>query len=237
VNQCIKHQPGRGVEYRSWIQSDTNNTARVLTMKTERMAIAIESAFSEMRKVGWSFLPLAPAVNDIPSNVLLIEDDPVVARLIQEVFAEAEGSAFRVHWVTQFSVALERLRDNKGIDIVLLDLALLGRYGSDVLGQVLQITPNALVFILCTVDEEDVARTTVLGGAHDYLVKSHIDARWLQRVLRFVADSTTVRGSIFKSGARFLRQDQISVWAHLNVVATMFKIVGGIANEVAANRA
>ena len=66
--------------------------------------------------------PLSRAMNDLPTKVLLVEDDPAEAQLIQYALADTGGSSFRVEWVTRFSAALERLgRD--AVDVILLDLS------------------------------------------------------------------------------------------------------------------
>ena len=42
--------------------------------------------------------------------VLLIEDDPAIARVIQEALAGARGGPFIVEWVRQLSDGLESLK-------------------------------------------------------------------------------------------------------------------------------
>jgi CheY-like chemotaxis protein len=65
----------------------------------------------------------AAAMNDIPTTILLVEDDAADARLIQEALTGAGGSRFHIEWVTRLSEALERLRKEE-IEVILLDLTL-----------------------------------------------------------------------------------------------------------------
>ena len=44
-------------------------------------------------------------MNDIQTTVLLIEDEPADAKLIQDALAGTGSSAFQVEWVTRLSDA------------------------------------------------------------------------------------------------------------------------------------
>ena len=50
-------------------------------------------------------------------NVLLIEDNPGDARLIQELFAERGGAMFTLECVDELSTGLKRLAEG-GIDVI-----------------------------------------------------------------------------------------------------------------------
>jgi len=81
-------------------------------------------------------------MNDAPTMVLLVEDDPADARLIQEALAGGEDGLFRVAWVTRLSDALERL-GGENIEVVLLDLTLPDGQGLEVFDLVFQAAPSA----------------------------------------------------------------------------------------------
>lgn len=83
----------------------------------------------------------------------------------------------------------------RSIDVVLLGLGPEDRDSLDALEQVLQFAPTAVVLVLCNTGEEDLARVAIQHGAHDYLVKSHIDAYWWPRVLRYIIESRRARKS------------------------------------------
>ena len=141
-------------------------------------------------------------MTDTPTTVLLIEDDPADARLIQDALADTAGGRFIVEWVTQLSDALERL-GREGIEVILLDLTLPDAQGIRAYEQVLQAAPNALILVLSGASDEEVAREAVLLGAHDYFSKAHIDAHWLPRALRYVLERTQSRSALQTSEARF----------------------------------
>jgi len=144
----------------------------------------------------------ALTMNDAPTMVLLVEDDPADARLIQEALAGGEDGLFRVAWVTRLSDALERLgREN--IEVVLLDLTLPDGQGLEVFDLVFQAAPNALILVLSSANDEGTASQAVQRGAHDYLVKNHVDAHWLPRALRYLIERKATREALRISEARF----------------------------------
>ena len=139
---------------------------------------------------------------DTPITVLLVEDAPADAGLIQAGLAGAGDGAFRVEWVTRLADALERL-GRAGIDVVVLDLTLPDGQGLGVFDQVIEAAPDALVLILSPARDEAVARLAVQRGAHDYLLKGHVDTHLLSRTLRYVIECKAARDALQNSEARF----------------------------------
>ena len=139
---------------------------------------------------------------DAPTTVLLVEDEPADARPIQAGLAAAGDGAFRVEWVTRLTDARERL-GRAGIDVVMLDLTLPDGQGLGVFDQVIEAAPNALILILSQACDEAVARQAVQRGAHDYLLKGHVDTRLLSRTVRYVIECKAARDALQNSEARF----------------------------------
>jgi diguanylate cyclase (GGDEF)-like protein/PAS domain S-box-containing protein len=137
---------------------------------------------------------------DTPITVLLVEDAPADAGLIQAGLA-GDG-AFRVEWVTRLADARERL-GRAGIDVVMLDLTLPDGQGLGVFDQVIEAAPDALILILSPARDEAVARLAVQRGAHDYLLKGHVDTHLLSRTLRYVIECKAARDALHNSEARF----------------------------------
>jgi DNA-binding response OmpR family regulator len=67
-------------------------------------------------------------------NVLLIEDDPAVVRMIQEALADASDGPFIVECGRRLSEGLDRLNEG-GIAAVLLDLFLPDSQGVNTFGR------------------------------------------------------------------------------------------------------
>lgn len=137
-----------------------------------------------------------------PTNLLLIENDPVDAKLIQEALATKGDCLFNVEWVTSLTVALERLGKG-GIEVILLDLDLPDGKGLDVLDKVFVAAPDSLVLVLSATTDDETMRQAMERGAHDYFAKGHIDAHWLPRALNYVIERKKSRSALINSEARF----------------------------------
>mgnify|MGYP003382256509 CR=1 FL=1 len=147
-------------------------------------------------------LETRPAVSNPPTRVLLVEDDPGDAKLIQEALAGSAVSAFQVEWVTQLGAAIVRL-GKAAIDVILLDLTLPDGQGIAAFEQILEAAPGALILVLSGASDEELARQAVQRGAHDYFSKACIDARWLPHALRYVMERKASQDALRASEERF----------------------------------
>ena len=120
-----------------------------------------------------------------PVSVLMIEDNPGDARIIQDMLADAENIEFAIDWKQTLRGGLESLAENK-YDVVLLDLGLPDSPQSSVsFTRVQAVTPGLPIIILTGLDDETFAVTTVRRGAQDYLIKGRIDTDTLVRTIRY----------------------------------------------------
>ena len=141
-------------------------------------------------------------MNSTTTSVLLIEDDPTDAGLIQAALADLPGRRFHVEWVICLADAIERLA-NGLVDVILLDLTLPDGQGILAFDQVFAATPDALILVLSTESDEELARQAIARGAQDYLAKVHINAHWLPRALNYVIERKANRESLRRSEERF----------------------------------
>ena len=72
-------------------------------------------------------------------KLLLVEDNPGDARLIQEMLTESGAARFNLHVVDHLAAALEYIRENS-VDLILLDLSLPDSQGLESLHKVLVST-------------------------------------------------------------------------------------------------
>lgn len=142
-------------------------------------------------------------MNAPPINVLLAEDDPAVAAMVQEALAGVDGGLFHVEWVTRLADTLDRLSKGR-IDVVLLDLRLPDSLGIEAFDQVFEAVPNAAVLVLCAADDEATARQAVRQhGAQDFFLKDQADLRSLPHALRYCIERKTTQDALRSSEARF----------------------------------
>jgi DNA-binding NarL/FixJ family response regulator len=119
-------------------------------------------------------------------RILLVEDAPGDAGLIQEYLREAELQHTLAH-VTTLDEAQRRLAA-EGADVVLLDLFLPDSTGLDTVTRTLAAAPDAAVVVLTGLVDDRVASEAVARGAQDYLVKDEIDHRLLVRSIRYAVE-------------------------------------------------
>jgi Flp pilus assembly CpaE family ATPase len=105
-------------------------------------------------------------------SVLLVEDDPDYATLVQQwLDRPAQAPGFALSWTDSLSSAMSRLARG-GIDIVLLDLTLPDSRGIDTFLTLRSRCSGIPVIVLSAADSESMALETIRHGGEDYLVKS-----------------------------------------------------------------
>jgi len=120
-------------------------------------------------------------------KILLIEDNPGDARLIQEMLSEIKDTKFNFSCVDRLSKGLEFL--TKGdIDIVLLDLSLPDSQGLDTFLKLHQTVPDIAVIVFTGLDDSTIGVKAVQEGAQDYLVKGKVDSDLLFRSIRYAIE-------------------------------------------------
>ncbi len=117
------------------------------------------------------------------TKVLLVEDTPEAAELINELINRTENNEFEIVWAKSLSTGIERIKKGD-IKIILLDLGLPDSTGIKTFEKMYSQASQIPIVILTCMDDEDFAIETVHKGAQDYLVKNRINGRMLVRVLR-----------------------------------------------------
>jgi signal transduction histidine kinase len=122
-----------------------------------------------------------------PINVLLIEDNPGDADLIEEILSGSAGTQFNVVMADRLVKGLDRLAAEP-IDVVILDLSLPDSKGLDTFLRLHKHKPALPVVVLSGLNDEALALKAMQAGAQDYLVKGEIDGTWLARSLRYAIE-------------------------------------------------
>ena len=122
----------------------------------------------------------------MPENyqVLLIEDNPGDARLLQEMLAEAPPAPFRLTCADRLSRAMEVLSSQK-IELLLLDLSLPDSHGLETFAKVYAHSPKVPIIVLTGNDDTVLALAAVKAGAQDYLFKGKLDRELLVRSMQY----------------------------------------------------
>jgi Flp pilus assembly CpaE family ATPase len=117
-------------------------------------------------------------------NVLLIEDSPDYAELVQIWLAAKQDVAFSLNWTDTLAGGLRRLAQG-GVDLVLMDLGLPDSDGFETFQRLRPHVAGIPVIVLSAGDNEGLALRTVQEGAQDYLVKSSSNAESLVRAVQY----------------------------------------------------
>lgn len=119
-----------------------------------------------------------------PVRVLLVEDDPGDALLVEELLSETD---LDVEIDRALSVA-EAVPLLPQADCVLLDLGLPDSFGLDGLRIVLAAAPHVAVVVLTGLSDRSRGALAVASGAQDYLIKAEVDASLLGRSVRYAIE-------------------------------------------------
>jgi MinD-like ATPase involved in chromosome partitioning or flagellar assembly/ActR/RegA family two-component response regulator len=122
-----------------------------------------------------------------PTKILLIEDNPADARLIQETLSGVNGAGMDLWWADRLSTGLERLAEGE-VSVVLLDLTLPDSQGLDTLAKLRAQAPDVPVIVVTGLDDEDLAMQAARDGAQDYVTKSSVNPRAMARLIRFTIE-------------------------------------------------
>ena len=122
-----------------------------------------------------------------PIQVLLVEDNPGDARLIQEHLADAGATYFKMETAQTLANALEKC-SRPEIDVALLDLGLPDSVGLDTLKAFQSCATELPVVVLSGLNDEKIAIQAVQLGAQDYLIKGEINGALIARSLRYAIE-------------------------------------------------
>jgi len=118
-----------------------------------------------------------------PLNILLVEDNPADADLLQEILEEAEEMPWSLVHVEQLKEALSTVQTNN-FDVVLLDLSLPDKQGLGTVAKTHETVPDLPIVVLTGLNDKVTALEALRQGAQDYLVKGKIDSELLTRSIR-----------------------------------------------------
>jgi serine phosphatase RsbU (regulator of sigma subunit) len=118
-------------------------------------------------------------------RLLLIEDDPGDAFLVEELLAD---SGLDVEILHARTLSEARSRMSARIHCVLADMSLPDAGGLELLREVLNLTGRAAVVVLTGLADAHLGVRAVALGAEDYLVKGEVDGPLLARAIRYAIE-------------------------------------------------
>lgn len=122
-----------------------------------------------------------------PLRILLIEDNPADADLIQDELTLENEPSHHIEHASRLKDGLERLAVDT-FDLVLLDLSLPDCRGLETFLRAYRRHPDVPFIIISGLDDLSVAFDAVRSGAQDYLFKGELDRPMLLRAVGFAVE-------------------------------------------------
>ncbi|MGD0282686.1 MAG: response regulator [Dissulfurispiraceae bacterium] len=116
-------------------------------------------------------------------RILLIEDNPADAYLLEEMLKAADVR-FEMECIDRLSSGIAKVKSD-GFHIILLDLGLPDSRGLDTLTRLNEIIPEAPIIVLTGLADEALGIQAVQQGAQDFLVKGQVDKNLLVRSINY----------------------------------------------------
>ena len=121
-------------------------------------------------------------------TILCIEDD----RFIGEMYIRSlKKAGYEIDWVVDGNDGLVAAR-NKPYDVILLDIMLPERHGTDILealrGGKEDLIPNSHVIVLTNFQQDDESRLAMEKYADAYLIKAEITPKKLISIIEKIGD-------------------------------------------------
>lgn len=129
-------------------------------------------------------------MNDSLIKILLVEDNPGDARLLQELLGEVTVSItveFQLEQVDRLHQGIDRLKTDP-FDVVLLDLFLPDSQEIATFIHLHDQIPDVPIVVITGLNDENLALRAVQAGAQDYLLKGQVTSDVLVRSIRYAIE-------------------------------------------------
>src|SRR5271157_488462 len=171
------------------------------------------------------------ATNPVTSiNLLLIEDNPPDARLIQELLKDVPGFPHTLEWARNLAQGVQALSDGD-FQLVLLDLSLPDSQGLNTVEAVISQKRGVPIVVLTGLDDETTALNAVQAGAQDYLVKGEINGRSLVSSIRYAMERHQINDELKRKNEelaqseKLIREERDRAQKYLDVAGVMLLVL------------
>jgi len=130
-------------------------------------------------------------------QILIITSVTTDAKLLQDTLSQAKNVSFHVEWVTRLNDGLMRLRTDKSIDLILMDLSLPDSQGIATLNKLLSIAPKMPVLVLVEADNDILATDIAQRGGQGCLAKDHFNNNLTPQTLNNIIQRKNAEESLF----------------------------------------
>jgi len=136
------------------------------------------------------------------TNVLLVSAEAADREAVRAAIESVRGQPYRLDAVGTLADALAAIRAGQ-VDAVLLDLNLPDSLGITTFLRLQPKATNIPIVALVAEQDEDLGRQSVDRGALDYLVRDHVTAQLVDKVLRYATERTHTLKALKASEQRY----------------------------------
>jgi signal transduction histidine kinase len=168
------------------------------------------------------------------TRIVLVEDDPMFSQMIQFQLTSS-GSDFNSGNI-QHVMSLNDFEEILAFflpDVILLDLNLPDSMGLDTYMRVKNKCPNCAIIILSGSDDEELSAKIVQNGAQDYILKSDVNGRLLNKAIHYSLERMRQQVVLSESERKFRSVFENSPIPMLTVRGSNFAIQ--MANKAFSN--
>jgi len=135
-------------------------------------------------------------------RLLLVEDDPADARVVERHLKDAGLNEVISDWVQTASEAAARLQAEE-YDLVLLDLGLPDATGLQALRALRAVADLTPIIVLTGSDDYKQGLIAVREGAQDYLEKRRVNAGMLSRIVSYSVERNSFHRDLVRATRRY----------------------------------
>jgi len=162
-------------------------------------------------------------------KVLLIDNNANDADLLRGMLLEVNASDYDIRHATTLSGGLECLAEG-GFELVLLDLCLPDSSGIESFTKIQCIYKTIPIIVTAGHHDEETALKTLQEGAQDYIVKGHINAKALSRIICYSLERHRLLLEL-EVTLRKLKQTQGQL-LQSEKMASIGQLAAGVAHEI-----
>ncbi len=128
-------------------------------------------------------------------KVLLVEDSPSDAVLLQESLNTPGNGRFEITLVERLEDGLAQLRQTR-FDVLLLDLSLPDSAGRETFLRARQAAPQVPIIVMTSLADETLALDALRHGIQDYLIKGQAYGRQTSRAIRYAIERQQMEAAL-----------------------------------------
>jgi diguanylate cyclase (GGDEF)-like protein len=128
-------------------------------------------------------------------RVLLVEDDEDDFLIIRDLLADIQDSSYIITWVDTIEKALQII-EQEPFDISLVDYRLGQMTGLDLIQEIKRGNNGFPIILLTGIGDREVDMAAMQAGAADFLMKGQLDARILERTIRYAIEHNHIVKSL-----------------------------------------